>query len=110
MVTPKNSEAFDALKRDMLLNLRDLFFEAIHFDANPSRKDKMLTSLRMAYMRVSTLCPMIDDDSIRTVLDTAETNLGIVEDVSPTFFNVDTTKAAVDSYRKSAELMRSMVF
>lgn len=109
MVTPKNSEAFDALKRDMLSNLRDLFFEAIHFDANPSRKDKMLTSLRMAYMRVSTLYPMIDDDNVRTVLDTAETNLGIVEDVSPTFFNVDTTKSAVDSYRKSAELMCHMV-
>lgn len=109
MITPKNSEAFDALKRDMLSNLRDLFFEAIHFDANPSRKDKMLTSLRMAYMRVSTLYPMIDDDNVRTVLDTAETNLGIVEDVSPTFFNVDTTKSAVESYRKSAELMRYMV-
>lgn len=109
MVTPKNSEAFDALKRDMLSNLRDLFFEAIHFDANPSRKDKMLTSLRMAYMRVSTLYPMIDDDNVRTVLYTAETNLGIVEDVSPTFFNVDTTKAAVESYRRSAELMRHMV-
>ena len=109
MVTPKNSEAFDALKRDMLSNLRDLFFEAIHFDANPSRKDKMLTSLRMAYMRVSTLYPMIDDDNVRTVLDTAETNLGIVEDVSPTFFNVDTTKVAVENYRRSADLMRSMV-
>lgn len=109
MVTPKNSEAFDALKRDMLSNLRDLFFEAIHFDANPSRKDKMLTSLRMAYMRVSTLYPMIDDDNVRTVLDTAETNLGIVEDVSPTFFNVDMTRAAVENYRRSAELMRSMV-
>lgn len=109
MVTPKNSEAFDALKRDMLSNLRDLFFEAIHFDANPSRKDKMLTSLRMAYMRVSTLYPMIDDDNVRTVLDTAETNLGIVEDVSPTFFNVDTMRTAVDNYRKSAELMRHML-
>lgn len=109
MVTPKDSNTFDDLKRSMLSNLRDLFFEAIHFDANPSRKDKMLTSLRMAYMRVSTLYPMIDDDNVRTVLDTAETNLGIVEDVSPTFFNVDTTKAAVDNYRKSAELMRSMV-
>lgn len=109
MVTPKNSEAFDALKRDMLSNLRDLFFEAIHFDANPSRKDKTLTSLRMAYMRVSTLYPMIDDDNVRTVLDTAETNLGIVEDVSPTFFNVDTTRTAVDNYRKSAELMRHML-
>lgn len=109
MVTPKNSDAFDALKRDMLSNLHDLFFEAIHFDANSSRKDKMLTSLRMAYMRVSTLYPMIDDDNVRTVLDTAETNLGIVEDVSPTFFNVDTTKAVVESYRRSAELMRHMV-
>ena len=109
MVTPKNSEAFDALKRDMLSNLRDLFFEAIHFDANPSRKDKILTSLRMAYMRVSTLYPMIDDDNVRTVLDTAETNLGIVEDVSPTFFNVDTTKVAVENYRRSADLMRRMV-
>lgn len=109
MVTPKNSEAFDVLKRDMLSNLRDLFFAAIHFDANPSRKDKMLTSLRMAYMRVSTLYPMIDDDNVRTVLDTAETNLGIVEDVSPTFFYVDTTKAAVENYRRSAELMRQMV-
>lgn len=109
MVTPKNSEAFGALKRDMLSNLRDLFFEAIHFDANSSRKDKMLTSLRMAYMRVSTLYPMIDDDNVRTVLDTAETNLGIVEDVSPTFFNVDTTKAAVENYRKFADLMRHMV-
>lgn len=109
MVTPKNSEAFDALKRDMLSNLRDLFFEAIHFDANPSRKDKMLTSLRMAYMRVSTLYPMIDDDNVRTVLDTAETNLGIVEDISPTFFNVDATNSAVENYRRSAELMRHMV-
>lgn len=109
MVTPKNSEAFDALKRDMMSNLRDLFFEAIHFDANPSRKDKMLTSLRMAYMRVSTLYPMIDDDNVRTVLDTAETNLGIVEEVSPTFFNVDTTKSAVENYSRSADLMRHMV-
>lgn len=109
MVTPKDSNAFDDLKRNMLSNLRDLFFEAIHFDANPSRKDKMLTSFRMAYMRVSTLYPMIEDDSIRTVLDTVETNLGIVEDVSPTFFNVDTTTSAVESYRKSAELMRRMV-
>lgn len=109
MVTPKNSDEFDALKRDMLSNLCDLFFEAIHFDANPSRKDKMLTSLRMAYMRVGTLYPMIDDDNVRTVLDTAETNLGIVEDVSPTFFNVDTTKAAVENYRRSADLMRHMV-
>lgn len=109
MVTPKNSDEFDKLKRDMLSNLRDLFFEAIHFDANPSRKDKMLTSLRMAYMRVSTLYPMIDDDNVRTVLDTAETNLGIVEDVSPTFFNVDTTTAAVENYRRSADLMRHMV-
>ena len=63
----------------------------------------------MAYMRVSTLYPMIDDDNVRTVLDTAETNLGIVEDVSPTFFNVDTAKAAVENYRRSADLMRSMV-
>lgn len=109
MVAPKNSEAFDALKCDMLSNLRDLFFEAIHFDANPSRKDKMLTSLRMVYMRVSTLHPMIDDDNVRTVLDTAETNFGIVEDVSPTFFNVDTAKAAVENYRRSADLMRHMV-
>lgn len=109
MVTPKNSDEFDKLKRNMLSNLRDLFFEAIHFDANPSRKDKILTSLRMAYMRVSTLYPMIDDDNVRTVLDTAETNIGIVEDVSPTFFNVDTTKSAVESYRKSAELVRQMV-
>lgn len=109
MVTPKNSDAFDALKRDMLSDLRDLFFEVIHFDANLSRKDKMLTSLRMAYMSVSTLYPMIDDDNVRTVLDTAETNLGIVEDVSPTFFNVDTTKAAVENYRRSADLMRHMV-
>ncbi len=109
MVTPKNSDEFDKLKRNMLSNLRDLFFEAIHFDANPSRKDKMLTSLRMAYMRVSTLYPMIDDDNVRTVLDTVEINLGIVGDVSPTFFNVDTTKSAVESYRKSADLMRHMV-
>lgn len=109
MVTPKNSDEFDKLKCDMLSNLRDLFFDAIHFDANLSRKDKMLTSLRMAYMRVSPLHPMIDDDSVRTVLDVVETNLGIVEDVSPTFFNVDTTKAAVENYRKSADLMRHMV-
>ena len=109
MVTPKNSDEFDKLKRDMLSNLRDLFFEAIHFDANPSRKDKMLTSLRMAYMRVSTLYPMIDDDNVRTVLDTVETNLGIVADVSPTFFNVDATKAAFEYYRRSDELMRHMV-
>lgn len=109
MVTPKNSDEFDKLKRDMLSNLRDLFFEAIHFDANSSRKDKMQTSLRMAYMRVSTLYPMIDDDNVRTVLDTAETNLGIVEDVSPTFFNVDTTKSTLENYRKCSELMRHMV-
>lgn len=109
MVTPKNSDEFDKLKRNMLSNLRDLFFEAIYFDANSSRKDKMLTSLRMAYMRVSTLYPMIDDDNVRTVLDTVETNLGIVEDVSPTFFNVDTTNSAVENYRRSAELMRHMV-